>query len=142
MTIRAVLDANVLASGIVHRHPDAPSVQIIDAWRAGSFELVLSQEILAEVERALSKPYFRARLSDQQIEQAVTVIRRRTNLVRISVQLAGVVRDPNDDIILATALSGDATYLVSGDKALLELGAYQETRIISPREFLAVLETQ
>jgi putative PIN family toxin of toxin-antitoxin system len=139
--IRAVLDANVLVSGLLRRHPDAPSVQILDAWQRGDFELIVSREIIAEVERAFSKPYFRARLSDEQIARALRLLRRRPRLVRITSQVQGIVSDPDDDIVLAAALSGSANYLVSGDQALIELGSYKEVEIKTPRDFLDILQT-
>jgi len=74
--IRAVLDTNVLVSGFVRRHPDAPSVQLLDAWRAGTFLLIASEDILDEVSRTLSKPYFSARLTGSQIDRGPALSRR------------------------------------------------------------------
>lgn len=39
-------------------------------------------------------------------------------------------RDPDDDVVLATALGAEATLIVSGDSDLLALGAYQRVRIL------------
>lgn len=139
--IRAVLDTNVLVSGLLRRHPAAPSVQLLDAWRGGDFELVLSSEILAEVERTLGKPYFRARLSDDQIERALTLLRRRSHLVPVSVDVQSVATHPEDDLILATAISGPADYLVTGDRDILDLGNFRGIEIKSPRDFLNVLQS-
>ncbi|MGE3911651.1 MAG: putative toxin-antitoxin system toxin component, PIN family [Chloroflexota bacterium] len=51
-----------------------------------------------------------------------------------------VTGDPEDDYVLATARVGSADYLVTGDKELLGLQQFHGTRIVSPREFLFVLE--
>jgi uncharacterized protein len=45
------------------------------------------------------------------------------------------LRDPNDQMVIATALSGDADFLVTGDKDLLVLKQVQKTAIILPRDF-------
>ena len=140
--IRVVLDSNVLASGIVRRSPEAASVQIIDSWRAGHFELAISQDILDEVTRTLGKPYFRARLSEAQIERALFLLSRRGRLVSLEVYVQGVATHPEDDRILAAALSAAADYLVTGDAGLLGLRDYKGVRITSPRDFLAVLQSQ
>jgi putative PIN family toxin of toxin-antitoxin system len=140
--LRVVLDANVLVSGILGGHRTTPPVQIVDAWREGVFELSISAEIIAEVQRTLGKVYFRSRLSNDQIDRAVALLRRRSNFVRLHIRVQGVVRDPDDDVILSTALSAEADYLVSGDKALLELQSYGAIRIVSPREFLDILSDQ
>jgi predicted nucleic acid-binding protein len=48
-------------------------------------------------------------------------------------------RDPNDDRLLELARVGKASYLVTGDRDLLVLDSFHETRIVSPAMFLAVV---
>jgi uncharacterized protein len=55
------------------------------------------------------------------------------------VKIRGTVRacrDPHDDMFLECAARARAELLVAGDKDLLTLGAYQETRIVTPAEYL------
>ena len=52
---------------------------------------------------------------------------------------APICRDPDDDVVPATALSGRAEYLVTGDDDLLALKNYHGVKILSPREFWEVL---
>lgn len=52
---------------------------------------------------------------------------------------APVCRDPDDDVVLATALSGRAAYLVTGDDDLLSLQSYHGIRIVPPCEFWEIL---
>ena len=47
-----------------------------------------------------------------------------------------IVRDPEDNIILATAVAGAADYLCSRDRDLLELHHYYEIMIVSPEDLL------
>jgi hypothetical protein len=44
-----------------------------------------------------------------------------------------VATHPEDDLILATALSGAADYLITGDSKLQKLGTFQSVTILSPR---------
>ena len=46
-----------------------------------------------------------------------------------------VCRDPDDDIVLATASAGDAICIVTGDEDLLVLKQFQNTDIIRPKDF-------
>jgi putative PIN family toxin of toxin-antitoxin system len=140
--IRAVLDTNVLVSGLLRHRSGSPPVAIIEAWREGHFELVTSREIIAEVGRALGKPYFRARLSQDQVDRALGLLRRRTFLVRVGDEVTEVVGDPADNLVVATAVGADADYLVTGDSELLAVGAYAGVRIVSPRTFLTVLPSR
>ena len=43
---------------------------------------------------------------------------------------------PDDDLILATAVAGVASHLVTGDRQLRNLGEYQDVRIVGPRAFV------
>lgn len=47
---------------------------------------------------------------------------------------------PEDDLVLATAVSAQADYLITGDAMLRKLRTYEGVSIVSPREFLDVLE--
>jgi predicted nucleic acid-binding protein len=47
-----------------------------------------------------------------------------------------VCRDPDDDRILECALAASAEVIVTGDRDLLDLGAFRDTPIMTPRQFL------
>ena len=48
--------------------------------------------------------------------------------------------DPDDDMVVATALAAEAEYLVTGDRHLLSLGSYQGVSMLKPARFLEVLD--
>ena len=52
-----------------------------------------------------------------------------------------ILQDPDDDAVLACAVTADAAYLVSGDFHLLSLSRYRSVHIVSPRAFLNILRT-
>jgi putative PIN family toxin of toxin-antitoxin system len=142
--IPSVLDANALAAGaagfrIQHGAPGQMPGQILRAWRAGQFELITSDHILAEVQRMLDKRYFQARLTSAQVTQFLAMLAREATVVPLTVTVAGVATHPEDDLVLATAVSAQAEYLVTGDRQLLRLGSYRGVTILSPRDFLTVL---
>jgi predicted nucleic acid-binding protein len=57
----------------------------------------------------------------------------------LTVTVEGVATHPEDDLVLATAVSGGAQFLVTGDHRLLALREYEGVVIVSVREFLALL---
>jgi predicted nucleic acid-binding protein len=57
---RITLDANVLAPGFTSQN--SASARLIDLWRSGAFELILSDHVLQELARTLTDPYFATRL--------------------------------------------------------------------------------
>ena len=137
--ISAVLDTNVLASGFVRTNPQSPPVQLIDAWRARLFTLVVSEHILAELASTFEEPYFLTRLTPTQRSADISLLREEATLTPITVPVHGIATHPEDDLILATALSEQADYLVTGDTKLQDLGTYHGVRILSPSAFLNLL---
>jgi predicted nucleic acid-binding protein len=60
----------------------------------------------------------------------------------VTVVVAGIATHPEDDLVLAAAVSAGADYLVTGDKQLLRIGRYEGVTIVSPRDFLTLLDKQ
>jgi uncharacterized protein len=51
-----------------------------------------------------------------------------------------ICRDADDDVVLATALAGKDDVIVTGDNDLLALKRFRDVRILSPRQFLELLD--
>ena len=135
--LRVVLDTStlisfVLTTGEIMR-------QVIAAWRADEFVLVASPATLTELQEVLERPAI------QQMAK-VSIARLHTEVIGISMHVAGnvefhnVCRDPKDDKFLACAIEGEAHYLVSSDKDLLDMDNYEGVCILSSGEFLAALQ--
>lgn len=137
--ITVVLDSNVLASGFVRPH-GAPGA-LLGAWRAEAFDLVVSDHILSEVTRTLDKPYFAQRLTTSRRTANIALLRSDATITPLTVPVRGVATHPEDDRVLATAVSAQADYLVTGDHKLLQLRSYEGVGILSPRDFLNLLLT-
>lgn len=132
--MRAVLDPNVLIASLLSR-TGAPA-QIISRWLGGEFELVVSEKLLMELERALAYPKVRRRVVQEQAEAFVTLLRRGG---RLGPDPAGAARrsaDPGDDYLLALA-EAERAVLVSGDGHVLALAG--GLPIQAPRAFLDAL---
>jgi predicted nucleic acid-binding protein len=56
--------------------------------------------------------------------------------------LEAVAGDPDGNRVLECAVAGGASYIVTGDAHLLDLGDYQGIVILKPRSFLSVLDLQ
>lgn len=50
-----------------------------------------------------------------------------------------ISRDPKDEIYPATAVAGGASFVMSEDKALLEIGSHEDVRIVDAATFLRML---
>ena len=136
--MRVVVDTNVFVSGLLL--PESVPGRIVQAWRDGQFEIVMSEPLLDEVERVLLYPKIQSRLgwTVEAVSRYVGLLRFKTDVVSIDLSHPSqaakpIVRNANDLIVLQTFIGGNATVIVSGDKDLLALrDAYPVER---PAEF-------
>lgn len=133
---RAVLDANVLISAAIR--PSGPPGQIVTVFLArNAFELVLSPAIVAEVEAALRLAKIRKYLREPEVTLLwLADIVALADLVEDTDRVKGVCRDPADDMVLAAAVEGRASAIVTGDADLLALEEFEGVVIVTPRAFL------
>jgi putative PIN family toxin of toxin-antitoxin system len=128
---RVVVDANVLASATAG-HPDSPSRRLLDALAWGRIDAVLCDRILQELDRALKRPYFAARVTQAERDAVGAVLRAAADVRPDPVQPQQVLRDPGDDYLVALAGSAGADAIVTGDRDLLD-HAGLEPPAITPR---------
>jgi putative PIN family toxin of toxin-antitoxin system len=137
--MRVVLDTNVIVSGTIV--PAGNAARILKFLEEGAFELLISEDILAECSEVLRYPRIRKRHGrpDEQIDDLVGSIREVAPVVAPTLTLEVVTADPDDNRILECAQEGEADYIISGDAHLITLGEYLGIQILSPAAFLLVL---
>lgn len=136
--MRVVLDTNVLLSALISPH-GAPDT-IYNAWRAAQFELVTSTVQLDELRRVSRYPKLKTILPAHRIGAMVNNMQRAIVLEHLPSLPEGIeVNDPNDAFLFTMALTGEADYLVTGDRraGLLQLGSAGHARIVTPATFCA-----
>lgn len=135
--IKVILDANIFVSFFLTGGETIATV--FSLWKRGEFEVFASADIVAEVYRIFRYP---------KIQKRVTFVDQKA-LTQMIEDLVGrvypqerthVLRDPDDEKYLQAASVCQADYLVSGDRDLLSLKKYGTTRIVSPKEFVEVLQ--
>ena len=119
-----VLIASLIASGVCHELLERSFV---------NHTIVASDFILDELKEKLVNKF---KYSTDTADQAVALFRSRMELVSPDALSVPVSRDPDDDNILAAALTGNCDYIVTGDKDLLVLNPFCDIRIVSPRVFI------
>lgn len=138
--MRVVLDANIYISSLISSqgHP----ATIINKWLSGEFDVLLSQPIVDEILRVtgyerLQKKYKKIR--ENRIE-FVDLISKQGIWTEPVERLTVVTADESDNRYLECAIAGVATYVISGDKHLLDIGNYQGISILTPAAFVTLVD--
>lgn len=132
--MRVVVDTNVLISALLKA--DGSPAKIVSLWRSGELELVVSEEVVSEVSRVLGYQRIRTRVSAEEAERFLDLLRTAALAVTAYENVTVVKDDPDDDKFLAVAIVSGAEYIISGDTHLLSIGNYQGIEILTPAGFL------
>ena len=137
--MRVVLDTVIFVRALINPH---------GKWGRLLFELsdryviVLSPEIIQEIISVLYRPSLRRRFPQMAepapLEQVLAIL-ERAEVVEPAEKLS-VCRDPNDDKFFECALEARAKYIVSEDRDILDVGAYEGVTTITAGQFLQLLE--
>lgn len=137
--LRAVINTNVFVSGIAFKL-EKPK-KIVDLWLKQKIILIVSQPLIEELTEVLYRGKFQKQATDEEITQLIQQIQKITVFVKGNLPVLRIIKDdPDDDVVLATALEGYADYIVSGDHHLLDLGEFRGIKIVKPIEFLNILD--
>ncbi len=129
---RVVIDTNVLVSTFLNKGKSRKLVlKLLDMHT-----VTLSSQMLAEIADVLSRDKFN--VTTAQIDRYISVLVRQAIVVSTHSNSKIVLEDPDDDIVLDTALAGQADYIVSDDKHLLKLASYKQVKIVSVNEFMKI----
>jgi putative PIN family toxin of toxin-antitoxin system len=140
--IVAVLDSTVLISAFLS--PQGGAGALVLNTPPLAFGLYLSFEIVEETKsRLLNRVKLRKRYNytNGDVERYITDLYTAACFV-VELPAIQVVRDPNDDFVLATAIKAQADYLVTFDNDLLVLKNHNGIEIVTPGDFLRALRAQ
>jgi putative PIN family toxin of toxin-antitoxin system len=126
--MRIVLDTNVLIAALIAQGVCADLLEHCVLHH----EIVWSDNIVSELQRHLLGKF---KYAAQEANDAIDLLRSKLISVVPASLSQPVCRDSEDDVILATAMAGNAVCIVTGDKDLLVLQRYQQIEILSPAQF-------
>lgn len=141
MSMRIVVDTNVIISGLINPH--GPPGKVIAGWESGIIVPCWSLETLAELEVVARRPkLIRAFRNDtERLNAVIRVMQERGELVAIQPTPEPLIpADPKDDKFLSTAVAAGADAIVSGDEHLLAMGHYRGIPIVSPSAILEEID--
>lgn len=128
---RIIIDTNLWISFLITKD----FVKIDEILFSRHSILVFSQELLDEFLEVARRPKFKRFFSTTDIEELLETIDEYADLVKVQTQIE-ICRDPKDNFLLSLSVDGNADYLLTGDKDLLELTKFGKTTIITISDFL------
>ena len=129
--MNVILDTNVFISGVFF---GGPPYKILEAWRNGNFDIVLSEDIFIEYQRVaqeLSKQF-----KEIDISIFLDLVTVNATWVEAPTLPSSVSADQDDDKFLACALASQIKIIVSGDKHLTDVSGYRGIEVFKPRIFI------
>ncbi|WP_103027200.1 putative toxin-antitoxin system toxin component, PIN family [Salinibacter altiplanensis] len=127
--MRVFLDTNVIVSGFATRGLSSDVVRLLMAQH----ELLTSEVVLEETRRVLTEKFGVPEERADEIERLL----RQCHVEPVPETGPPVeVRDPDDEVVLASAIAAEAEILITGDKDLLDIADEVESlRVMTPRAF-------
>jgi putative PIN family toxin of toxin-antitoxin system len=131
--MRLVIDTNVLIAAFISH---GVCNELLEHCIL-NHDVVLSSFILDELKDKLTDKF---KFTTREANAVVSLLKSRCSVVSIQALPSPVSRDPDDDNIIATALSGTCDCIITGDKDLLDLKKTGDILIVSPSQFWQIEE--
>lgn len=132
--MRVTADTNIYVSAFQF---GGKPLELLESARSGDIQLAVSEPILDEVRGVLKRKFGR---SDEELAAIDEAIRGFAEVVTPTRTVDIIRHDPPDNRVLECAEASGSTYIVSGDKDLLDLRQYQGARIVRVAEFLKTVK--
>ena len=136
--LRAVLNTNVVIAAHLSRNPHSPTKELLDRWLAGEFVQLYSDDTLAELREKFTE---REIDPDSADEYLADLVQLGEHVVVTPEDVMSVIpADPDDDLIIACAVVGKATHIVTYDPHYDILGGeYRGVKIVDGLHFLYLI---
>jgi uncharacterized protein len=128
---RIIIDTNLWISFLITKD----FIRLDQVLLSKRCTLIFSQELLEEFLEVVHRPKFRRFFSDSDIKNLLETIGEYAIFVTVQTKVE-VCRDPKDNFLLSLSVDGNADFLLTGDKDLLELNPFEQTTITTITAFL------
>ena len=130
---RVVIDTNVLVSALVA----SGKCRRLVLKLLEEHTVILSRQMLAELADVLTRDKFNVKNS--QVDRFLATLVRKSKIASVVPHFKVVLEDPDDNIVLNTAYTGKADYIITGDKHLLALKEFKNIEIVNVTQMLEII---
>ena len=144
---RVTFDTNIFVRTVI-RKDNLPN-HLLSLWREGRFVLALSQSIIDEVEKVLSRRKLRLKYKYtlNEVRDLVELL-QQTSVVEVNTSFELCHRDSTDNIFVDCAILGRVQFLVSTDNDLIDNSELKQSlfefgvAVTDPPNFLQEIEKE
>ncbi len=136
--VKVVLDTNVVVSSMLVQEGSPAS--IFRKLALGDINNFTTHEIIEEIKEVLARPRILKRISLAESEFVLHSFEELSEKVYPEISLDEIKDDPDDNKILECAIASTADYIISGDAHLLKLREFRGIKIVSPAEFILLMD--
>ncbi len=128
---RIIVDTNLWISFLISKNFDQFEQLIYNR----KVVLLFSRELIEEFIAVVSRPKFKRYFSKDDINELFTIMNKFSEVIKVKHKV-DACRDKKDNFLLELARSGNANFLITGDKDLLSMKEFYGTKMITMNEFL------
>ena len=134
---RAVFDTNVFVSASLSKNANSPTRELLSRWKNNEFTLIICDQIAKEVIEKLVE----RGVSQEAIDEQLAALARSAEWVVVPEEkIESLLTDPDDNVVVACAIEGNANYIVTYDPHFDLLGnEHRGVKIVKAIPFLEVL---
>jgi len=138
--LKIIIDTNVVISFLITNSDFIKKVTELKNLR--KIDLYSTLEIFEEIKNTLQKPKIKEllKVNPKKVASFMALYKYKHIFEKPS-HSVNICRDPKDNKFLELSKTVQADFLITGDKDLLELKQFENTKILSPSEFLVKLHT-
>ena len=144
MGVKVVIDTNIWVSSLLN--PFGFPARLRKSFEEGAFHAVISEPILEELAEVLNRPRIKDKygISEHTIKELLILIEEKAEHVLLSGDIT-ICRDKDDNLVIETAVKGQAAFLVSRDddikfnKVVSTFLLQYSISVVSVAKFLALI---
>ena len=138
--MKVVIDTNVVVSSAISS--DGNPALIFEMLILEKIKNYTTLDIIEEVREVLQRPRIAKRLNRFQQEFILRAFEEFSERIEPAVEFSEIIEDPDDNKFLECAFSASAEYIISGDEHLLKRKEFRGIEIVSPAEFVQLMNKQ
>lgn len=133
--MRVVIDTNVLISATFW--PGKPK-QLLNQVRRGKIDFLTSEILLVELKEVLTRDDKPFKLSEEEAQHALAAVMDIAEIVEPHSVITRC-KDEADNRVLECAVVGQADWIITGDRDLLDLKSFEGIEIVTVAHFLRAI---